>query len=49
VRRHDLGNLDEKLFEFYAQRIQNVSSVHELNRSSAIAAGRIFFARRKRI
>ena len=32
VRRHDLGNLDEKLFEFYAQRIQNVSSVHELNR-----------------
>lgn len=32
VRRHDLGNLDEKLFEFYARRIQNVSSVHELNR-----------------
>jgi len=32
VRRHDLGNLDEKLFEFYAQRLQNVSSVHELNR-----------------
>ncbi len=32
VRRHDLGSLDEKLFEFYAQRIQNVSSVHELNR-----------------
>jgi ATP-dependent helicase HrpA len=32
VRRHDLGNLDDKLFEFYAQRIQNVSSVHELNR-----------------
>ena len=32
VRRHDLGNLDEKLFEFYAQRIPNASSVHELNR-----------------
>jgi len=32
VRSHNLGNLDEKLFEFYAQRIQNVSSVHELNR-----------------
>jgi ATP-dependent helicase HrpA len=32
VRRHDFGNLDEKLFEFYAQRIQNVSSLAELNR-----------------
>ena len=32
VRSHSLRNLDEKLFEFYAQRIQNVSSVHELNR-----------------
>ena len=32
VRRHDLGNLDEKLFAFYARRIQSVSSVHELNR-----------------
>jgi len=32
VRRHDIGNLDEKLFEFYAQRIHDVSSVHELNR-----------------
>ena len=32
VRRHSLGNLDEKLFEFYAHRIQKVSSVHELNR-----------------
>jgi ATP-dependent helicase HrpA len=32
VRRHDFGDLDEKLFEFYAGRIQNVSSVHELNR-----------------
>ena len=32
VRRHDLGDLDERLFAFYAQRIHNVSSVHELNR-----------------
>jgi len=32
VRRHDLANLDEMLFDFYAKRIQNVSSVHELNR-----------------
>ena len=32
VRRHDVGNLDEKLFDFYAKRMQNVSSLHELNR-----------------
>ena len=32
VRRHDLANLDQTLFDFYARRIQNVSSVHELNR-----------------
>jgi len=32
VRRHDLGSLDETLFAFYAQRIPNASSVHELNR-----------------
>ncbi|HEY5346009.1 MAG TPA: ATP-dependent RNA helicase HrpA [Verrucomicrobiae bacterium] len=32
VRSHGLGNLDEKMFKFYAQRIQKVSSVHELNR-----------------
>lgn len=32
VRRHDLANLDQSLFDFYAQRISNVSSVHELNR-----------------
>ena len=32
VRRHDLANLDQSLFDFYAERIQNVSSVHELNR-----------------
>ena len=32
VRRHDLGNLDDKLHEFYAARIPQASSVHELNR-----------------
>jgi ATP-dependent helicase HrpA len=32
VRRHDLVNLDEALFEFYARHLTNVSSVHELNR-----------------
>ncbi len=32
VRRHDLGDLDDKLCEFYAQRINNVSSLAELNR-----------------
>lgn len=32
VRRHDFANLDDKLFEFYAQRLHSVSSVHELNR-----------------
>jgi ATP-dependent helicase HrpA len=32
VRRHDLKNVDQALFEFYAKRIQNVSSLHELNR-----------------
>jgi len=32
VRRHDLANLDATLFDFYARRITNVSSVHELNR-----------------
>ena len=32
VRRHDLANLDQTLFGFYTKWIQNVSSVHELNR-----------------
>ena len=32
VRRHDLGDLDDKLYEFYAQRIHQVSSLPELNR-----------------
>ena len=32
VRRHDLMNLDEALFQFYARHLVNVSSVHELNR-----------------
>ncbi|MDB6015769.1 MAG: hrpA [Pedosphaera sp.] len=32
VRRHDLADLDQALFDFYAQRLENVSSIHELNR-----------------
>jgi len=32
VRRHDLADLDQALFDFYAQRIQNISSVDALNR-----------------
>jgi ATP-dependent helicase HrpA len=32
VRRHDLMGLDQALFEFYTLHLQNVSSVHELNR-----------------
>ncbi len=31
VRRHDLANLDERLFEYYARQIPNASSVHDLN------------------
>src|SRR5262249_32166812 len=32
ARRHDLGDLDQALFNFYAKRIENVSSIDELNR-----------------
>ncbi len=32
VRRHDFRDLDQALFNFYDQRLANVSSVHELNR-----------------
>ena len=32
VRRHDFVSLDQVLFNFYAQCLTNVSSVHELNR-----------------
>ena len=32
MRRHDLADLDQALFDFYAKRIENVSSWHELNR-----------------
>ncbi|HEU5122812.1 MAG TPA: ATP-dependent RNA helicase HrpA [Verrucomicrobiae bacterium] len=32
VRRYDLGDLDQALGEFYARHLENVSSVHELNR-----------------
>ena len=42
VRRHDLANLDQTLFDFYAQRIPNASSVHELNRLLREKADRTF-------
>ena len=32
VRRHDLRDVDHAMFDFYAKRIENVSSLHELNR-----------------
>jgi len=32
TRRHDLGDLDQALLEFYARQIENVSSRDELNR-----------------
>jgi ATP-dependent helicase HrpA len=32
VRRHDLGNLDDALFAFYAAKLENISSKDELNR-----------------
>jgi ATP-dependent helicase HrpA len=32
VRRHDLRDVDQALLDFYAKRIENVSSRHELNR-----------------
>jgi ATP-dependent helicase HrpA len=32
TRRHDLVDLDQALFDFYARHIENVSSLHELNR-----------------
>jgi len=32
VRRHDLANLDQMLFDFYAARIPSASSLPELNR-----------------
>ncbi|HWH69363.1 MAG TPA: DUF3418 domain-containing protein, partial [Candidatus Sulfotelmatobacter sp.] len=32
MRRHDLADLDQALCDFYAKRIENVSSLHELNR-----------------
>ncbi len=33
MRRHDLTDVDEALFKFYSLHLQNVSSVHELNRA----------------
>ena len=32
VRRHDLRNVDDALFEFYLSRLPHISSLHELNR-----------------
>jgi ATP-dependent RNA helicase HrpA len=32
MRRHDLGDLDQALVEFYSKRVENVSSIYELNR-----------------
>ncbi|HTI70761.1 MAG TPA: ATP-dependent RNA helicase HrpA [Candidatus Limnocylindria bacterium] len=32
VRHHDLGDVDQALFDFYAAHLENVSSLHELNR-----------------
>ena len=32
MRRHDLADLDQALFDFYARRIEGVSSLDELNR-----------------
>jgi len=32
VRRYDLGDLDQRLHAFYARHIENVTSVHDLNR-----------------
>jgi ATP-dependent helicase HrpA len=32
VRRHDLADVDQALYDFYARHLINVSSVHELNR-----------------
>ncbi len=42
VRRHDLVNLDQAFFDFYAQHLPNVSSVHELNRALREKADRAF-------
>ncbi len=32
MRRHDLKDIDHALFEFYARHLQNISSIHDLNR-----------------
>lgn len=32
TRHYDLGNLDQVLFDFYSARLENVSSLHDLNR-----------------
>jgi len=32
ARRHDLADLDHALFDFYSQHLENVSSIHDLDR-----------------
>ncbi len=39
MRRHDLGDIEEALFTFYAGKLQNVSSIDELNRFLRDGAG----------
>ena len=33
ARQHDLADLDHALFEFYTQHLENVSSIHDLDRA----------------
>lgn len=39
VRRHDLGDLDETLAGFYRARLENVSSLHDLNQAIQARGG----------
>ncbi|HZF71822.1 MAG TPA: ATP-dependent RNA helicase HrpA [Gemmatimonadaceae bacterium] len=32
VRRHDLADLDQAMFDFYAKHLEHISSTHDLNR-----------------
>src|SRR5213075_3026356 len=32
VRRYDLADLDQAMFDFYAKHLENISSTHDLNR-----------------
>jgi ATP-dependent helicase HrpA len=42
MRRHDLPNVEAALFSFYEKRIENVSSIHDLNRLIAEKKGEEF-------